>query len=184
MSSLGDGDVLAGATGARFNEAIQGKLSKIQDPALHQWASVFVGVVAAKAVGGDAQTGGSTAASGTKNNDYAEGLDNPLTGLVVGGLVYLAHLLGSTPNFVVDPWGNAIPLNPGEKVEGRPDGNVWQVKDQYGNQTGDRYDGYGHVNQKDPKAQVPHGHRVDDEGNTVVDDAGNPHLPANSPSEE
>ena len=68
MSSLGGGDVLAGATGAGFNEAIQGELSKIQDPALHQWASVFVGAAAAKTVGGDAQNGGSTAASGTKNN--------------------------------------------------------------------------------------------------------------------
>ncbi|SFM20411.1 Possible hemagglutinin [Pelosinus propionicus DSM 13327] len=93
MSGLGGGDVLAGATGAGFNEAIQGELSKIQDPALHQWASVFVGVVAAKAVGGDAQTGGSTAASGTKNNDYAEGLNNPLIGLVVGGLAYLSSLV-------------------------------------------------------------------------------------------
>jgi len=45
-----------------------------QDPALHQWASTFVGAAAVNTVGGDAQTGGSTAASGTKNNN--EYIDN------------------------------------------------------------------------------------------------------------
>jgi len=66
-----------------------------QDPALHQWASTFVGAAAANTVGGDAQTGGSTAASGTKNNWYAdEGEIDPLTFLMTGGLVYLDSLLG------------------------------------------------------------------------------------------
>jgi len=68
MAKLGSGDVLSGATGAGFNEAIQTELSKIQDPAARQWASTFVGAVAAKVITGNAQTGGSTAASGTKNN--------------------------------------------------------------------------------------------------------------------
>lgn len=35
---------------------------------MHQWASALVGATAAKIVGGDAITGASTAASGTKNN--------------------------------------------------------------------------------------------------------------------
>ena len=111
MSSLGGGDVLAGATGAGFNEAIQGELSKIQDPALHQWASVFVGVVAAKAVGSDAQTGGSTAASGTKNNWYADEDEiDPLILLMTGGLAYLSSLIFPKNPYDFNPDG----LNRGE----------------------------------------------------------------------
>ncbi len=68
MSDLGGSSFASGAIGAGVNEAIQGELKKIKDPGLHQWASYIVGSAAASIVGGNAQTGGSTAASGTKNN--------------------------------------------------------------------------------------------------------------------
>jgi len=68
MAQLGGGNFASGAVGAGFNEAIQGELAKIKDPAVHQWASALVGAVASKVVGGDITTGASTAASGTKNN--------------------------------------------------------------------------------------------------------------------
>ncbi|QDR79928.1 Hemagglutinin repeat protein [Sporomusa termitida] len=70
MADLGGGDALSGAAGAGVNEAVQKELAKIfkDNPDLHQWASAIIGAAAATVVGGDAQTGGSTAASGTKNN--------------------------------------------------------------------------------------------------------------------
>jgi len=84
----------------------------------------------------------------------------------------------------VDPQGNAMPLKPGQKIEGRPDGKMWQVKDKDGNPTGDRYDGLGHPKQSDPKAQAPHAHRVGSDGQPIKDEVGNPHLPANPPKEK
>gem|GEM_PF-481006 len=74
MANLGGSSALSGAVGAGVNEAIQGELSKRfkDNPDMHQWASALVGAVAAKAVGGNAQTGASTAASGTKNNNLNE----------------------------------------------------------------------------------------------------------------
>ena len=80
--------------------------------------------------------------------------------------------------YIVDPAGNAICLKPGQRIDGRPDGKMWQVKDKFGNPTGDRYDGLGHPRQKDPRAQIPHAHRVDEYGNPILDMDGNPHLPA------
>ncbi|WP_019555604.1 DUF637 domain-containing protein [Propionispira raffinosivorans] len=72
MSDLGGSGVASGAVGARVNEAIQKELSKITDPDVHQWVSALVGATASKIVGGNAQTGASTAVSGTKNNNLAE----------------------------------------------------------------------------------------------------------------
>lgn len=80
---------------------------------------------------------------------------------------------------VVDSNGNAIPLKPGQTIEGSPDGTIWQVKDVNGNPTGERYDGKGHPKQNDPKAQKPHAHRIDENGKPVLDETGNPHLPVN-----
>jgi len=95
-----------------------------------------------------------------------------------------AHLRrGSRRVIAVDPHGNAVPLKPGQKIEGRPDAKMWQVKEADGAPTGDRYDGLGHPKQADPKARVPHAHRVDEFGNPVLDADGNPHLPANPPRE-
>ncbi|MEN6413985.1 MAG: hemagglutinin repeat-containing protein, partial [Veillonellales bacterium] len=68
MAKLGGGNFASGAAGAGFNQLIQNELGKIKDPAIHQWASAIVGAAAAKVVGGNAQTGASTAASETKNN--------------------------------------------------------------------------------------------------------------------
>ncbi|HML35656.1 hypothetical protein [Sporomusa sphaeroides] len=59
-----------GATGAAVNEAFAGELSKIKDSATRQWASAVIGAAASKAIGGDAQTGASTAVSGTVNNSF------------------------------------------------------------------------------------------------------------------
>ncbi|MCL1799242.1 MAG: hypothetical protein FWG23_05865 [Eggerthellaceae bacterium] len=83
---------------------------------------------------------------------------------------------------VVDPAGNAMPVKLGQQIQGSPDSKALQVKDQYGKPTGERIDGYGHSSQKDPKAQVPHAHRLDDFGNPIVDEAGNPHLPIYLPN--
>lgn len=70
MSELAGGGFASGAVGAGINEAVQKELQKLykDQPDVWQWASYVIGAAAAKAVGGDAQTGGSSAASGTKNN--------------------------------------------------------------------------------------------------------------------
>jgi filamentous hemagglutinin len=68
MAQLGGGNFASGAAGAGFNQLVQTELAKITDPAAHQWASALVGAVAAKLVGGNAQTGASTSTSETKNN--------------------------------------------------------------------------------------------------------------------
>ena len=70
MADMGGGNALSGAAGAGLNEAVQKELAEMfkDNPDMHQWASAIIGTAAATVVGGDAQTGGSTAASGTKNN--------------------------------------------------------------------------------------------------------------------
>ncbi|WP_019555608.1 ribonuclease domain-containing protein [Propionispira raffinosivorans] len=69
MSSLGGGSFGSGAVSSGLNQAFQGELSKITDPAAHQWASFIIGSAASKLLGGDALTGGSITSSETKNND-------------------------------------------------------------------------------------------------------------------
>lgn len=66
-AQLGGGEFLSGATGAGFNEILQKELKKIEDPALHQWASLLVGTVVNKILNGDG-TGAITALNGTKYN--------------------------------------------------------------------------------------------------------------------
>nr|WP_092074114.1 hemagglutinin repeat-containing protein [Dendrosporobacter quercicolus]NSL47754.1 hemagglutinin repeat-containing protein [Dendrosporobacter quercicolus DSM 1736]SDM77938.1 adhesin HecA family 20-residue repeat-containing protein [Dendrosporobacter quercicolus] len=70
MADLGGGSALSGAVGAGLNEAVQKELAEMfkDNPDMHQWASAVIGSAAAIVAGGDAQTGASTAASGTKNN--------------------------------------------------------------------------------------------------------------------
>ena len=119
---------------------------------------------AANAIANSAQLGTLMQASIGKS-----GNSNPYNGPVDGDII------------VVDPNGNAMPVKQGQQIQGSPNGKVWQVKDKYGNYTNERLDGYGHPNQKDPKAQVPHGHRVDGSGNSITDSSGNPHLPINPP---
>jgi RHS repeat-associated protein len=79
----------------------------------------------------------------------------------------------STPVTVVDPKGNAIPVQPGQQIQGSKDGRWVQVKDANGQPTGTRIDG-GHPasTHPDPRAQVPHAHVP---GHTNSD--GTPWLP-------
>jgi len=82
----------------------------------------------------------------------------------------------SEPVVVVDSDGNAIPVAVGEQIQGSPDGKYQQVKESSGKPTGVRLDKGGHSTHADPKAAAPHAHRPG-----VTDEAGNPHLPVNSP---
>ena len=74
MAKLGDGNFLAGASGAAVNELMQKELSKIKDPALHQWASAALGAAVGGMTGGKngAQSGAGTAARGTKENKFLQ----------------------------------------------------------------------------------------------------------------
>jgi RHS repeat-associated protein len=63
--------------------------------------------------------------------------------------------------YVGDAEGNIIPVPEGHQISGSKDGKWIQVKDEDGNQTGDRKDG-GHPPSpvhKDPRSWQPHGHR-------------------------
>jgi methylmalonyl-CoA mutase cobalamin-binding subunit len=100
MAKLGDSNFLAGASGAAVNELMQKELSKIKDPALHQWASAAVGAAVGGIVGGKhgAQSGASTAAMGTKENmlddteweaylkEIKEAMDNENSRSTIGSL--------------------------------------------------------------------------------------------------
>ncbi|WP_371363480.1 tRNA nuclease CdiA-2 [Sporomusa rhizae] len=70
MAQLGGGNFTSGAAGAGFNQLVQTELAKIKDPALHQWASVVVGGIAAQLAGDSTLTGASTAVSETRNNFF------------------------------------------------------------------------------------------------------------------
>jgi RHS repeat-associated protein len=107
------------------------------------------------AQGGAQPTSPPTAGATTNTNPYAGPVSGPVT--------------------VVDPKGNAIPVNTGEQVQGSKDGRYVQVKDANGNPTGVRIDG-GHpaAGHSDPRAQQPHGHVP---GKTNPD--GTPWLPIN-----
>ena len=73
MSQITGADFTSGAIGAGVNEAIIGELKKIKDPGTAQIVSAIVGAAAAKVVGGNAGSGASAAASGTKwNAEYEE----------------------------------------------------------------------------------------------------------------
>jgi RHS repeat-associated protein len=58
---------------------------------------------------------------------------------------------------VVDAKGNAIPVQPGQQIQGSKDGRWTQVKDANGQPTGTRIDN-GHPSHSDPRAQEPHAH--------------------------
>ncbi len=72
----------------------------------------------------------------------------------------------------VDSAGNALPGPPGATLAGSPDGKYLQVLDSNGKPTGVRLDRGGHRNQRDPRAQGPHGHQPG-----VTNPDGDPHLP-------
>lgn len=75
--------------------------------------------------------------------------------------------------FVVDPSGNAIPVNPGEYLTGSPDSTWIQVRDANGEPTGMRIDG-PHWSHADSRALVRHAHVPG-----IVNDDGTPWLPVN-----
>ena len=102
-------------------------------------------------------------ASSESQENETQGNSNPYDGPVDGNVN------------VVDPEGNVIPVKAGEQVTGSEDGTWIQVRDVQGNPTGTRKDG-GHPKNDDPKAKEPHGHRVDENGNKITDETGNPHL--------
>ena len=68
MSHITGAGFATGATGAGVNEAIIGEIKKIKDPGTAQIVSAIVGAAAAKAIGGNAGAGATSAASGTKWN--------------------------------------------------------------------------------------------------------------------
>lgn len=98
--------------------------------------------------------------NGTNN----EGNDNPYKGPV------------DKPVIVVDPHGNAIPVEKGERITSSPNGEYQQVRGADGRPTGLRLDRGGHKNQPDPAARDPHAHVPG-----VTTPEGNPHLPAKGP---
>ena len=82
MSELTGNGFLAGASASAINEMVQKKLAEQfeGEPDKHQWASAIIGGIISQLVADNAQTGASTAASGTKNNylnynDYKNYLD-------------------------------------------------------------------------------------------------------------
>ena len=72
MSQITGTGFASGAIGAGVNEAIIGEIKKIKDPGTAQIVSAIVGAAAAKAVGGNAGSGATSAASGTKWNYLLE----------------------------------------------------------------------------------------------------------------
>ena len=70
MSQIAGAGFASGAIGASVNETVIGTIKKIKDPGTAQIVSAIVGAAAAKAVGENAGSGTSAAASGTKNNLY------------------------------------------------------------------------------------------------------------------
>lgn len=81
------------------------------------------------------------------------------------------------PVIVVDPKGNAIPVNEGEQLTGSPDGRFVQVRDKNGKPTGVRLDGpHKPATHSDPRAQEPHAHVPG-----VTNPDGTPWLPVKGP---
>ena len=74
MSSITGAGFTSGAAGAGLNEAVIKEIDKIakHDPGTAQIVSAIVGAAAAKAVGGNAGSGATSAASGTKWNYLLE----------------------------------------------------------------------------------------------------------------
>ncbi|SCM83039.1 hypothetical protein KL86SPO_60001 [uncultured Sporomusa sp.] len=112
MAQLGGGSFTSGAMGAAVNEAVQKALAeKFKDnPAMHQWASAVLGAAAAKVVGGNAQTGASTAVSGTKNNalDPAHILQTIKENPVLSAALLFAGYVVDQQNRIVNKSGEVI----------------------------------------------------------------------------
>jgi filamentous hemagglutinin len=82
MADLGGGNFASGAAGSGMGEIIEGRLKNLS-PDIQKFGSAVIGAAAAQVVGGNAQTGASTAVSGTVNNglshEQQEQLVNDLT---------------------------------------------------------------------------------------------------------
>ncbi|WIW71984.1 hemagglutinin repeat-containing protein [Anaerosinus gibii] len=78
-AKLGGSDFKSGAISGAVNEIFINEIAKLGDPALMQWASYILGKTVAKLTHGNAQTGGSVAASATKNNELRDILLHPIT---------------------------------------------------------------------------------------------------------
>jgi len=113
MSDITGNGFTSGAVGAGVNEAVQKELEKRfkDQPDMWQWASTLIGAAAAQAVGGDAQAGASTAASGTKNNDQLLSkinLGQLVQTIVVAGIAYEAKKTSDGVICLVSKAGEAI----------------------------------------------------------------------------
>ena len=97
MSQITGAGSASGAIGAGVNEAIIGEIKKIKDPGTAQIVSAIVGAAAAKAVGGNAGSGATSAANGTKNNHAA------LIPLMIGGSFGQGFFMNSKRELVTDP---------------------------------------------------------------------------------
>ena len=87
MSHITGAGFASDAIGAGVNEAISGEIKKIKDPGTAQIVSAIVGAAAAKAIGGNASAGATSAASGTKNNNAAVvGIGTIEGAILIGGL--------------------------------------------------------------------------------------------------
>lgn len=147
-------------------------------------AGAIVGGIAGAAGGTLVEPGGGTIVGGGLGG--AEGAkDGAALGALIGatlGVIYSEATNTnpyagpvSAPVTVVDPKGNAVPVKPGEQIQGSKDGRWAQVKDANGQPTGTRIDG-GHPasSHSDPRAQVPNAHVPG-----VKNADGTPWLPVN-----
>jgi filamentous hemagglutinin family protein len=115
MSQLTGSGFKAGAIGAGVNELVEKELKeKFRDqPDVWQWASYVIGAAAAKAVDGDAQAGGSAAASGTKNNSQGYGYPKVdgstiISTIIVAGVAYNVKKAIDGTVYLVNEAGKAI----------------------------------------------------------------------------
>lgn len=142
-----------------------------------QWGALAGDVVGAVVPGltgvGKMVKAGDAAVDAAKGVEKVESLlpsknDNPFNGPI------------ENPVIVVTPSGNAIPVKSGQQLGASKDGSAIQVKDKDGKPTGDRLDkGHNPKVHKDPRSQVPHAHRVDENGNPITNPDGTTWLPVN-----
>ena len=92
MSQITGAGFASGAIGAGVNEAIIDEIKKIKDPGTAQIVSAIVGAAAAKAVGGNAAAGATSAASETKWNHFGE--DHPDSYPVQVGIAIESDVIG------------------------------------------------------------------------------------------
>jgi len=108
MSKFGESNFASGAAGAGLTQLVMNELKNIKDPAVLQWASAIVGAVAAKLVGGDAQTGASVAASATKNNEDGHPVHDMVNSAMFLTLGYVMTTLADGSQAVVNAAGEVV----------------------------------------------------------------------------